>query len=111
MTELEKLKNYLDENCYVSKWNNIWSKNDQIIVYIENDFGYPPEAKERWYSDLEIDGKKYIRIWDAVCHKYSYGGQEGKLEIYGSIVEDVEGWLTAEDVINKYLKKENNDES
>lgn len=108
LTELEKLKNYLDEHGYVSRWNDVWSKNDQIIVYTENDFGYPPERKEPWY-DLEIDGKPYLRYWDVVCHQYSYGGDKGLLEIYGSIVDDVEGWLTAEDVINKYLKKENND--
>lgn len=100
MTELEKLKNYLDEHGYVSRWDDVLSTNDQIIVYTE--------VEGPWH-DLEVNGKQYIRSWDVVCHPYSYGGPEGKLEIYGSVVEDVEGWLTAEDVINKYLKKENND--
>lgn len=49
---------------------------------------------------IEADG------WDAICHKYSYGGPEGLLEIMGYIVrsdwdEDVEGWLTAEDVLSR----------
>ena len=47
---------------------------------------------------IETDG------WDAICHRYSYGGPEGLLEIMGCIVrsdcdDDVEGFLTAEDVL------------
>ena len=55
----------------------------QIIVYDEN-------------------GKK---LWDAVCHRGSYGYENGLLEIYGNIVDEkkdgdeVVGWLTADDVI------------
>lgn len=41
--------------------------------------------------------------WDAVCHNFSYGHDEGLLEIMGTIVENeldnVEGWLTAEDIL------------
>lgn len=45
--------------------------------------------------------------WDAICHRGSYGCEEGLLEIYGTIVsptagDSVEGWLTAEDVISRY---------
>lgn len=40
------------------------------------------------------------RVADAVCHHYSYGGDEGLLEIMGLGAEDdVIGWLTAEDVL------------
>ncbi len=46
--------------------------------------------------------------WDAVCHRYSYGGPEGLLEVMGPQVilpEDssspVAGWLTAADVIRR----------
>lgn len=44
--------------------------------------------------------------WDAVCHKYSYGGPDGLLEIMGSIVSEnagdtVEGYLTAEDILKR----------
>ena len=43
------------------------------------------------------------RGWDAVCHESSYGNEEGLIEIMGSIVqpddEDVEGWLTAEEIL------------
>lgn len=44
--------------------------------------------------------------WDAVCHRYSYGGPEGLLEVMGDPVTlpgegAVAGWLTAEDVIRR----------
>lgn len=78
MTELEKLKKYLDENGIRNELNSLVYYMDQIIVY---------------------DPKHEIRLWDAVCHKWSYGGDKGLLEIYGSLCTDVIGWLTADDVI------------
>ena len=46
------------------------------------------------------------RVCDAVCHKFSYGGDEGLLEILGlvdtdEIGDDVEGWLTADEVFER----------
>lgn len=82
MTELEKLKKYLDDNGYESKYahhgDTILGNNkpDQVIVYNHG-----------------------VRSWDAVCHEWSYGGPHGLLEIYGTICNDVIGWLTADDVI------------
>ena len=41
---------------------------------------------------------------DVICHKYSYGGNEGLLEIMGLLTEEEEerdgvaGWLTANNV-------------
>lgn len=45
-----------------------------------------------------------FRLWDAICHYGSYGYNEGLLEIYGIIVpnDDVEGCLTAREVIKKW---------
>ena len=85
-TELEKLKKYLDEHDYDNVWNTILSTNDQIIVY----------------------GPGHIRSWDAVCHKGSYGGDQGLLEIYGDLCTDAIGWLKADDVIKilEYIGKE-----
>lgn len=46
--------------------------------------------------------------WDAICHEWSYGGASGLLEIMGAIVdpvviaESVEGYLTAEEVFEKF---------
>ena len=44
--------------------------------------------------------------WDAVCHDGSYGHEEGLLEVMGDPVckneyDDVEGWLTAEDILKR----------
>lgn len=89
MSELDKLESYLitagykhyeridEERLFVSR--------HQIIIYDEN-------------------GKK---LWDAICHKGSYGYENGLLEIYGNIVDKkkdgdtVVGWLTADDVIER----------
>ena len=44
-------------------------------------------------------------ICDVICHAYSYGGDQGLLEIMGlvddNICDDVEGYLTAEDVFSR----------
>lgn len=42
--------------------------------------------------------------WDAICHSDSYGHERGLLEIMGTIVrvdDDVEGWLTAEEILQR----------
>ena len=47
-------------------------------------------------------------ICDVICHKYSYGGPKGLLEIMGlvgeEIEDDVEGYLTAEEVFSRIKK-------
>jgi hypothetical protein len=46
--------------------------------------------------------------WDAICHSGSYGHEKGLLEIMGSIVnspyDEVEGWLTAEEIVDRVFK-------
>lgn len=44
--------------------------------------------------------------WDVICHDFSYGHELGLLELMGSLVsedydDEVEGWLTAEDIIDR----------
>ena len=43
--------------------------------------------------------------WDAVCHSGSYRHERGLLEIMGTIVrvddDEVEGWLTAEEILQR----------
>ena len=43
-------------------------------------------------------------LCDAICHKYSYGHEQGLLEIMGlneDPYDDVEGWLTAQQVFER----------
>ena len=51
-----------------------------------------------WYPNYDK------HICDVICHEYSYGGKDGYLEIMGlsdNDYDDVEGWLTAEQVFEK----------
>ena len=58
--------------------------------------------------------KNHKQIFDAVCHFGSYGYDLGLLEIMGDIVtnedDGVEGYLTSQEVINKFLCWVNGDE-
>lgn len=65
-------------------------------------------TKQVWYPSKEE------AVCDAICHRCSYGGNEGLLEICGlTNVEDddVEGWLTAIEVLSRIYNhwKENSD--
>lgn len=58
-------------------------------------------------EDNEYDGKY---SWDAICHFGSYGHEEGLLEIMGEIVrnddDDVEGYLTANEILDRLQTRE-----
>lgn len=88
MSELDKLEQYLKDNGIgyerIDENTDTWGKH-QIVVLNSN-------------SEYE---------WDAICHRGSYGFEQGLLEIYGKLVDyekdgdSVVGWLTAEDVIKR----------
>lgn len=89
MDEMMKLWRYLTEHDYCVRWEyriaplTIFSHTEdlyrnQIIVY---------------------DREDGTRLWDAICHPGSYGYEQGLLEIYGVICNDVIGCLTADDII------------
>lgn len=95
MTELDKLERYLQ---------------DTGIKYerIDNESPYKPEAGlpenfgER--HQLIVYDSMGRQVWDAICHWGSYGYEQGLLEIMGSVLtgnEDVIGFLTAQDVIDR----------
>ena len=94
LTELNKLENYL---------------KSRGIQYERHDGDDEYDEKERL---IRLDRHQIIvpkdgstREWDAICQRGSYGAEEGLLEIYGKIVrpcgDSVEGYLTAEDVIER----------
>lgn len=92
MNEMIKLWKYLTDHNYNVSWEyqpahrnhseDCYLYKNQIIVYDENN----------------------DRLWDAICHYGSYGYEHGLLEIYGVICDDVVGYLTADDIINKYIE-------
>lgn len=47
-------------------------------------------------------------VCDAICHSYSFGHEEGLLEIMGLVdkdyADDVEGYLTAKEVFDRIKK-------
>lgn len=95
MSELDKLQAYLLEHrFYFQRIDENYGgrfgvDRHQIIVY------ETAECTEEH------------RLWDAICQYGSYGYEYGLLEIMGVIVDEaevgdtVEGYLTAEDVIDR----------
>ena len=63
--------------------------------------GFRFEVRDIWDgAQVILYDSRNKRVADAVCHQYSYGADEGLLEIMGLGAEDdVIGWLTAEDVL------------
>lgn len=93
MTELDKLEAYLKEHGIA--YQRI-DKDSPV-----GDYGY---GSQHQICVFDKSGKV---LWDAICHWGSYGYKEGLLEIMGNIVDEervgdqVEGWLTAQDVIDR----------
>lgn len=102
MTELDKLEAYLKEKGIryeridKSRYGDL--PKEMLTNYMQG-FG-------EQHQILVLDEKGKVK-WDAICHWGSYGWREGLLEIMGDIVNEkrvgdqVEGWLTAQDVIDR----------
>lgn len=92
MSELDKLTKYLKDNHY--RYVRIDEPPVKVNEYLTMD--------RRQVIVYDSNGKTQ---WDAICHRGSYGYEDGLLEIMGSITnEDVEGWLTANDIIARLEK-------
>ena len=72
---------------------------------MEKGIAFTFHALHDGYQISVNDPKTQEYKWDAVCHNFSYGHDEGLLEIMGEIVDNdydaVEGWLTAEDILKR----------
>lgn len=82
-TEMDKLEKYLKDNGYSYTRRPLYN-GQQIVVF----------------------DKHGNRIWDVVLHEGSYGMEDNLLEVMGEALlghDDVEGYLTAEDVI-RYIR-------
>lgn len=78
MTEMDKLDAMLTERGIEHTYDRDFQDcGTQIIVYEHGE-----------------------RAWDAVCTRFSYGGKDGLLEAMAeNLPTEVEGWLTAEQVM------------
>ena len=103
LKELNKLEQWLVAN------NIHYERIDKEDIPIDEEHPYCLVQFEQ--HQICVPEQDYIRReWDAVCHRGSYGAEEGLLEIMGTIVRDnagdnVEGWLTAEEVIERIKEK------
>lgn len=98
MNELQKLIKYLEEHNYNIEVNHVCpytidGKDDpeiptQVIVY----------------------GLHHRKLWDAVLNDLSLGNKLGLIEVMGDIsdvrYDDVEGFLTADDIITRLEKRD-----
>lgn len=104
LTELNRLEEYL-------KTNRIpYERVDQDDEFLDPEHVYCKGKSE--CHQLIVYNERGKRLWDAICHRGSYGAEAGLLEVMGDIVDEktigdtVEGWLTAEDIIRRIDKKE-----
>lgn len=95
LTELNKLEAYLKAHGIRYEREDREARRIPDGTFLSDDF----------HMIIVYSGDDYY--WDAICHGGSYGADEGLLEIMGDIVDEeavgdrVEGWLTAEDVIER----------
>lgn len=95
LTELNKLEEYLKKRgIKYERFDNdevVGARDGIIFKLIRHHIIVPASGEEA--------------EWDAICQPGSYGAEEGLLEIYGKIVRpcgnSVEGFLTAQDVIER----------
>ena len=90
---------------------------DKLISYLE-EHGYKFTQGPCCFGRQIVVYSGDIDIFDVVCHPYSYGGEEGLLEVMERTEnnyiltedernrDDVLGYLTAKDVIKRLEKSE-----
>lgn len=94
MTEIEKLDAMLTE-LHVN--HDLHSRFPEM----DKDF-----SDKDWGWQVTVNDKNFGGNWDAICGYGSYGFKQGLLEVMGNIQGDngVEGWLTAEQVVEMARK-------
>lgn len=116
MNELDKLEAYLKAHGYFYERTDIECTLPDISrKECIRRFHHPFDRHQIIVYDCDIsdlnehEQREHI-AWDVICHWGSYGYEEGLLEGMGDIFNDgfdVEGHLTAEDVIAKLEKEDN----
>lgn len=108
LTQLNKVEQYLkDKNIHYERED----KEDKL-AYIEVSDKHFPVYEQMEVHQICVPSRER-RKWDVICHRGSYGAEQGLLEIMGTIVrpcgDSVEGWLTADDVIARIEGKKKDD--
>lgn len=96
-----------------------WMRENHIYYERRSRLPFPKEVVNMIGEDERLGEKNQLVVfdrngkirYDIICHKGSFGCDKGLLEIYGDIVPKgclggVEGYLTAEDVIERIKKFE-----
>ena len=100
MSELDILTQYLkDHNIPFERYD--CDKRDDIKL--DDEYTFHMDRHQ-----ICVPNQRYI-LWDVICQEGSYGYRDGLLEAYGDIVEVddvVEGYLTAQDIIERIEKRQ-----
>lgn len=92
MSELDILEKYLkDNNIPYQRYEGHEELNKDEYIFVLD------------IHQICVPTRKY-KVWDVICQEDSLGYKEGLLEAWGEIVEiddEVEGYLTAQDVIQR----------
>ena len=93
----------------MNKLIKLLAKND--IPFEVRSINILPYGEDYPGSTIQICSPSDKNIWvDAICHRGSYGGKEGLIEIMGIFEEDdgVIGHLTAEQAYGYFVKVRDN---
>ena len=103
LNEMDKLEAYLKEHDIA------YERIDEEDTYPEEFRTYLKiEMKKRGFEYEPFDRHQIIvydkegrRRWDVVCQRGTYGAERGLLEGMGDIFNEVEGYLTASEIIKR----------
>lgn len=104
LTELNKLEEYLKEHGF-EYFRQDWVNPIYRKICARNLWAHMTTLGDLLdrHQIIVMEGGRVI--WDVVCQFGSYGGDEGLLEGMGEIFgDDVQGWLTADEVIARIEK-------
>lgn len=88
--------------------NRLYVAESAKLVILLTAAGIPHEVRTL-YDGVQVLYPSLSRsVGDVVCHSWSYGRERGLLEVMGVGCEDeddnVEGWLTAETIFDRWQK-------
>ena len=88
--------------------NPLYVKENAKLVILLTAAGIPHEVRTLYDGTQVLYPNLFRSVGDVVCHSWSYGRERGLLEVMGVGCEDeddnVEGWLTAETIFDRWQK-------